>query len=149
LVHIGNHQANSGDFDAAARTYERALPVVLRGNRPVALCELKLAIGDAYREQGSLSRALEAYRAAKKDYQRLGFRAFVTHASLVTAETLLALHRDREAEWEILSVLPTIEEEKMVPEGMAALALLKESVRSRKTNQSALHELRKHLQAKA
>ncbi len=149
LVHIGHHEASSGDFDSASRTFERALPVVMRGNRPVALCELKSAIGDAYRGQGALSRALEAYRAAKNDHQRLGFKAFATQVSLVIAETLLALHRDREAEWEILSVLPTIEEEKMVPEGMAALALLKESVRRRKTDPNALRELREHLKAKA
>jgi tetratricopeptide (TPR) repeat protein len=148
LVHIGNHEAGSGDFDSASATYERALPIVLKGNRPVALCELKWSIGDAYRGQGSLSRAIESYRAAKNDYKNLGLRGFVTQLTLVIAETLLALNRDREAEWEILSVLPTIEDEKMVPEGIAALALLKESVRRRKTDPNALRELREHLKAK-
>ncbi len=149
LVHIGHHEAASGDFETAARTYEKALPIVMRGNRPVALCELKWAIGDAYRSQGSPRRALESYRAAKSDYQQLGFRAFVTQMSLLIAETLLALGRDREAEWEILSALPAIEEEKMVPEGFAAVALLRESVRRRKTDPNALRELREHLQAKS
>ena len=149
LVHIGNHEAGSGDFDAASVTYERALPIVLKANRPVALCELKWSIGDAYRGQGSLSRAIEFYRAAKKDYQNLELRGFVTQLSLVIAETLLALTRDREAEWEILSALPTIETEKMVPEGMVAVALLKESVRRRKTDPGALRELREYLKARA
>jgi hypothetical protein len=67
--------------------------------------------------------------------------------SLVAAETLLRLSRPREAEWEILAALPTIEEQKMVPEGFAAVALLKESVRRRKTDPNALRELREHLQA--
>jgi tetratricopeptide (TPR) repeat protein len=147
LVHIGMHQAAIGQFETAARTYEQALPIVTRGNRPVALCELKWAIGDAYRAQGSLRRAIESYRVAKNDYQQLGFRAFVTKISLAIAETLLALGRDREAEWEILSALPMIEEEKMVPEGFAAVALLRESVRRRKTDPKALRELREHLQA--
>jgi len=147
LVHIGNHEAVLGQFDAAARTYEKALPIVMRGNRPVALCELKWSIGDAYRGQGSLGRAIEAYRAAKNDYQALGFQAFVIQLSLVLAEVLLALGRDREAEWEILSALPTIEQERMVPEGFAAVALLRESVRHRKTDPAALRELRERLQA--
>ncbi len=147
LVHIGHHEAAVGEFETAARTYEKALPIVMKGNRPVALCELKWAIGDAYRSQGSLRRALASYRVAKSDYQELGFRAFVTQMSLLIAETLLALGRDREAEWEILSALPTIEEEKMVPEGFAAVALLRESVRRRKTDPNALRELREHLQA--
>jgi len=149
LVHIGNHEASLGHFEAAARTYENALPIVLRGNRPVALCELKWSIGNAYRGQGSLSKAVESYRIAKNDYLQLGFRSFVTQLSLVIAETLLSLGRDREAEWEILSALPTIEEEKMVPEGLAAVALLRESVRRRKTNPAALRALREHLQTKA
>jgi tetratricopeptide (TPR) repeat protein len=147
LVHIGNYEAVLGQFDAAARTYEKALPIVMRGNRPVALCELKWSIGDAYRGQGSLVRAIEAYRVAKNDYQALGFRAFVTQLSLVIAEVLLVLGRDREAEWEILSALPAIDEEKMVPEGFAAVALLRESVRHRKTDPMALRELRERLQA--
>src|SRR5262249_23840407 len=147
LVHIGNHEANIGAFGAAALTYERALPVVLRGKRPVALCELKWAIGDAYRGQGSFVRALESYRAARKDYQDLGFGSFVIQLSLVIAETLLTLKRDREAEWEILSALPTINEEKMMPEGLAAMSLLRESARRRKTDTDALHALQAVLQA--
>jgi tetratricopeptide (TPR) repeat protein len=149
LVHMGNHEATLGDFEAAARTYEKALPIVLTGTRPVALCELKWAIADAYRGQGSLVRALESYRAARTDYQDLGFGAFVIQLSLVIAETLLALKRDREAEWEILSTLPTIDEKKMVPEGLAAMSLLRESVRRRMTDSNALRELREHLQAGA
>jgi tetratricopeptide (TPR) repeat protein len=147
LVHIGNHEAVLGQFDAAALTYEKALPIVMRGNRPVALCELKWSIGEAYRSQGSLGRAVEAFRVAKNDYQALGFQAFVTKLSLVIAESLLALGRDREAEWEILSALPAIEQEKMAPEGYAAVALLRESVSRRKTDPNVLRELRERLQA--
>jgi tetratricopeptide (TPR) repeat protein len=146
LVYMGNQYAASGDYETAARTYEEALPIVMKGARPVALSELKWSIGDAYRSQGSLQRAVESYRAAKNDYQQLEMLGFVAKISLVIAETLLALGRDREAEWEILAALPTIDEEKMVPEGFAAVALLRESVRRRKTDPKALRELREHLQ---
>ena len=53
----------------------------------------------------------------------------------------------REAEWELLAALPTINEQQMVPEGFAAVALLQESVRRRKTDPKALAELREYLQA--
>ena len=147
LVHIGDHETVLGQFEAAARTYEKALPIVMRGNRPIALCELKWCIGDSYREQGSLVRAIEAYRVAKNDYQALGFQAMAARISLVIAESLLALGRDREAEWEILAALPIIDEERMAPEGLAAVALLRESVGRRKTDPNALRELRERLQA--
>ena len=71
---------------------------------------------------------------------------FAAYVRLFLAETLIALNCSREAEQEILAALPTIEEQKMVPEGLAAVALLKESVRRRKTDRNALRELREHLQ---
>lgn len=147
LVHIGHHYTSVGEFETAAQMYEEALPVVMRGNRPVALGELKWSIADAYRSQGSLRKAVESYRAARNDYQQLGMRYFVARISVTIAETLLALGSDREAEWEILSALPTIEEENLVPEGFAAVALLRESARHRMTDPKALRELREHLQA--
>jgi hypothetical protein len=42
--------------------------------------------------------------------------------------------------------LPTIEEQKMEPEGFAAVALLRESVKRRKADPNALRELREYLQ---
>jgi len=61
---------------------------------------------------------------------------------------LLETGRTAEAELEIRAALPTIEREKMVPEGFAAIAILNESVRQRKANPKALGELRQYLQSK-
>ena len=47
---------------------------------------------------------------------------------------------------ELLAALPTINEQQMVPEGFAAVVLLQESVRQRKTDPQALSELRQYLQ---
>ena len=41
----------------------------------------------------------------------------------------------------VLLALPIVEEYKLVPEGMAALALLRESVRQQKVNHQALRDL--------
>lgn len=147
LAHLGNCYGSVGQFDRAAEMYEEALPVVRESNKPAFLAELKWCIGDTYRSQNQLTKAVEAYRAAQKDYRGTGMGMYVAILSLVTAETLLSLGRLREAEWEILAALPTIEEQKMVPEGFAAVALLRESVRRRQTDPNALRELREHLQA--
>jgi 5'-3' exonuclease len=71
----------------------------------------------------------------------------VAYTRLLIAETLLEMNRDREAEWEILAALPAIDEISMIPEGLAAVALLRESVRKRNTDTSALKQLRSQLRA--
>ena len=118
----------------------------MQGRRPIALAELKWAIGEAYKAQGALRKALNSYRSARDSYRELAASGFATSLTLAIADVLLALDAPREAEWEILQALPTIEEQKMVPEGFAAVALLRESVKRRKTDPNALRELREHLQ---
>jgi tetratricopeptide (TPR) repeat protein len=149
LIHLADYHVSAGNFERAAETYEKALPLVIAGDRPAAVGELKWAIGDAYRAQSAFSRALEAYRSASAEYQTLGFKGFVAKLHLVTADVLLSMQRGREAEWEILAALPVIEEEKMVPEGFAALALLRESVSRRQTDRNALRALRERILSKA
>jgi hypothetical protein len=104
-------------------------------------------VGEAHRQRNSFAVALQAFRAAATDYQELGLATRLAYLRIYMADTLLRLNRGREAEWEILAALPTIEEQKMVPEGFVAVGLLKESIRRRKTNLAALEELRKHLKA--
>ena len=126
LVHVGNYYGSIGEFDNATTTYLEALPVIQASNRPQALAELKWSIGDTYRAQSQNVKALDAYRCALNGYQSLGMLRFVAMMHLVIAELLLEVGRPREAEWETLAALPTIEDEKMVPEGLAAVALLQE-----------------------
>ncbi len=77
----------------------------------------------------------------------LDMRSQVTYLHLVIAETLISLGRDREAEWEILAALPAIEEMKMAPEALAAVALLRDSARRRSTDAAALQQIKSHLEA--
>jgi tetratricopeptide (TPR) repeat protein len=146
LFYAGNCQGTAGRFEEASSLYEEALPVVQGGGPSSSLAQLKWSIGDTYRSREQLVKAVEAYRGAQKDFISVTMPVYVALLHLVIAETLLALGRHREAEWEILAALPTIEEQKMVPEGFAAFALLKESVRLRKTDSNALRELREQLQ---
>jgi tetratricopeptide (TPR) repeat protein len=146
LVDIGEHHSLAGRYPEATSCYQEALPLLKRANRPIALAHLKAVLGETFRVQGRPDVALESYRSALADYSTVGTTSWVAYLRVLVAETLLALDRPREAEWEILQALPTIEEQKMVPEGFAAVALLRESVKRRKADPNALRELREHLQ---
>ncbi len=104
--------------------------------------------GETLRELGRLSDAIPAYRAAIEDLVTLGMATRAAYFRVLLAELLIQASKPREAEWELLAALPTIDEQKMVPEGFAAVALLRESVRQRKTDPKALVELREYLQAR-
>jgi tetratricopeptide (TPR) repeat protein len=147
LSEIGDIYQVSDRFDEAMSAYQAALLAFGDAETSQGRADLKAFVGEAYRTRGKLDIALEAFRSAVADYSELGIATRVAYLRLYVADILLNLNRYREAEWEILAVLPTIEEQKMVPEGFAAVALLKESVSQRKTDPNALRELREHLQA--
>lgn len=146
LVHLGELISGEGDYREAVQLFRRSLKLLQQADKPIMLAHLKGVTGEALRHQGNLSEAIEAYRGAMNDYASMGMLTWVAYLRVVVSETLLALSRPREAEWEILQALPTIEEQKMVPEGFAAVALLRESVKRRKADPNALRELREHLQ---
>ena len=68
-------------------------------------------------------------------------RADVAAVQLVIADLLLDAGQDRQAEWEIRQALPIIDEYKLVPEGFAALSLLRESLRRQNIDRQALRNL--------
>ena len=147
LVDFGDTQQLLGWQDEAIRTFQQALPLLRAARQPMAVANLQLVVGSSYRNAGSIANAIDAFAQAKANFSALGMRTTVAYVSVLRAEALLAIGKYREAEMELVGALPTIEEQKMVPEGFAAVALLKESVRRRKTDPNALRELREHLQA--
>ena len=76
-----------------------------------------------------------------KEFAQIGLRGDVAALQLVVADLLLDLGQDEAARREIVAALPAIDEIQMVPEGVAALALLRESVRGRGIDRAALREL--------
>ena len=147
LAEVGDLQQLHGEFSLAMAAFRDA-SVLLQG-KPLsqAAADLKLNLGATYKALGSLELAAEAYRAAQRDYCSLEMRSLVAYTHLLVAETLLEMKRDREAEWEVLAALPAIDEMKMVPEGFAAIALLRESVSRRKTDPLALRRLAAEIEA--
>ncbi len=133
--------ATLGEADEALTCSRKALPLQKQLGDRVGLAKLQWGIGDLLRGQGNVVGALEAYRSALREAGEVGMRGDVAALHLVLADVLLGAGQDRQAEWEIRAALPIIEEEKMVPEGYAALSLLQESLRRRQIDQNALRNL--------
>jgi tetratricopeptide (TPR) repeat protein len=146
LSELGDIQQLEGRNSEALAAFRKALEALGDSGLSVARADLRMFVGAAYSGNGNYQLALGALRSALIDYRELGMATRAAYVNVFMAETLLALDRPREAEWEILQALPTIEEQKMVPEGFAAVALLRESVKRRKADPNALRELREHLQ---
>ena len=148
LVNLGDLHGRDNHFDLALKSYTDALPLLQRSKRYVALADLKGMVGETLQRMGRLEPSLAAFREAIRDYSSLGATTRTAYLRVVLAEALLAAGRAREAEWEIRAALPTIESERMVPEGFVAVSALNQALSQRTTNPKALLELREYLQAK-
>lgn len=148
LVNLGDLHGKHEAFELALSKYTEALPMLQSAKRFIALADLKAMVGDTLRRMGRVEASLSAYRESVSDYCSLAIATRAAYARILLAEALVQAGRFKEAEWEVRAALPTIDQERMVPEGFAALALLQESVRLRKTDPKALLEVREYLQAK-
>lgn len=143
LVHF---HSSLGETEEALAYSRKALPLLKQLDSRVHLAKLQWSIGDLFRAQGKLADAGEAYRAALQESEEIGMRGDVAALHLVIADLLLDNGQERQAEWEIRAALPIIDEEQMVPEGVAALSLLRESLRRRQIDRQALRNLHGYFQ---
>lgn len=145
LTILAELRSGESGLDVAAALVDAAEALYESGDPLPGLAHLFGVTGETLRESGQLGSAVEAYQASAASYSKMGMATYESYIRVVLAETLIALNRPREAELEILQALPTIEKQHMVPEGFAAIALLRESVSRQNTNPEALRELREHL----
>lgn len=135
-----------GEAEAAIEASRRAIPVLKDLDDKIALAKTHWGLGILLRESGHLSEAIDSYRKAQEDFEAIGMRADIAALNLVVADLLLEDGRSVEALREISEALPVIAELKMAPEGMAALSLVRESVRRQEVNRQALRELHGYFQ---
>jgi tetratricopeptide (TPR) repeat protein len=149
-VHAGVGELLSweGRYPEALANYQKAQGLLSSTSWGFGLANLKLCVGESLQFQGRLSSAVQAYREAATAYAEAGVATAAAYSRLVLATALLDLGRHDEAESEVLAALPTLEEHEMVPQAVAAVALLRESVRARRTDPDALRELREHLKGR-
>jgi tetratricopeptide (TPR) repeat protein len=130
-----------GEPENALRTASNATALLKKTGNRIGSAKLQWGVGYLLRSEGDLENALSAYRVAQNEFAEIGMRADVAAVNLVNADILLELGQDKQAEWEIRQALPIIDENKLVPEGFAALSLLKESLRRQKIDRQALRSL--------
>jgi tetratricopeptide (TPR) repeat protein len=140
------HLNTGGDTEALA-AYREAVRCLQPTNRSMFLASLKTSIGEMLLKQGQFEQAIEAYQAATADYERLEMATWVAYLRIELATAMIHAGKFREAEWQVISALPTIDAQKMSPQGVAAVALLAESTRRRKLDKAALADVRQHLRA--
>ncbi len=148
LVNLGDICSIEGNFPGALEAYKKAVPILEAEDQRYALADLKMMLGRTLQNLGVVDASLQAFSEAAAGHSELGMEARAAYVRVVFAEALLSSGKPREAEWQILAALPAIDQHRMVPEGFAAVALLRESVRQRKMDPKALLELREYLQAK-
>jgi len=130
-----------GDSVNAIEASRLAIPVLKRLDDRIALAKVQWGLATMLREIGQIPGSIEAYRTAQREFELIGMRADMAALSLVVADLLLETGRDQEAMREVLTALPIIDDLKMVPESVAALSLLRESLRHQKINRQALRDL--------
>jgi len=130
-----------GNLDEAMVYARKTLPLLKQLDNRVGLVKLRWGVGSILREQGKSGEAAAAYREALEEARSVGMRGDVAALHLVLADVLLDIGQDRQAEREVRAALPIIDEEKMVPEGYAALDLLRQALRFRQIDRKALREL--------
>jgi len=138
LTHLFGMQA---DVEGAIATSQRAIPILKRIEDRVALAKVQWGLATLLRETGKIAQSIETYRAAQVEFEQIGMRADVAALHLVIADLLLELGQEAAATQSVLEALPVIQDLNMVPEGMAALQLLRESLREQKIDRPALREL--------
>jgi tetratricopeptide (TPR) repeat protein len=148
LVNLGEQQFACGDRAAAINSYRQALSIQSDSPRPLVTAHLKAVLGDWLRQESRLTDAAESYRAAVDEYLSAGMQSLAAYLRLILSETLIATGRHREAEWQIMAALSVIDSQAMLPEAIAAVELLRESVRRRATDEAALRTVSNFLSSK-
>ncbi len=138
MVHV---HGMAGHTSEALRYAHDAVPVLRRLDNKVELGKVNVAIGFALRAQGDTQRAVDAYRQAQRQFSELQMLADVAALHLTIADLLLDLKQDGAALAEVLTALPLIDEYKLIPEGAAAMTLLRESARQQKISHQALRDV--------
>jgi tetratricopeptide (TPR) repeat protein len=138
LAHFAALLGDSSKTQAALKT---AIPMLARLNDRIGLVKAQWAMGNLLRKQGKTDAAIETFCACRQAFQTLGMSADVAAMHLAVADLLLESGQDHKAMQEILSALSIIEELKMIPERLAAVSLLRESLRQQKINRQALRDL--------
>ncbi|HYK43354.1 MAG TPA: hypothetical protein VE007_13275 [Thermoanaerobaculia bacterium] len=138
LIHMA---AMRGDTAAGIEYSRKAIPGLRRSNDRVALAKAQWGLANLLRSSHQLDAALDAYREAQRQFASIGMRADIAAIHLIVADLDLEQNRETEALQSVMAALPIIDELRMAPEAVAAIALLRESVKLKRINRAALRQV--------
>ena len=130
-----------GETDEALDCSAASLPILERLGKRIHVGKVRWSIGSLLRAKGQSAAAIGAFSQARDEFAELGMAADVAATQLIIADLQLELGNESAAMLEVLAALPIVEEYKLVPEGVAALALVRESLRQQRVNHQALRDL--------
>lgn len=134
LAEIGDLHGIMGDYGAALKELGEAALVLREEGQLTGLAHVNSMLGCMCRSKGLLPDAITLFRSSAEDYARLEMRSNEAYIRILIAETYLAMKLPNEAEKEVLTALPVLEEQDMVADAVAALNLLREAIRQRTIN---------------
>lgn len=138
-----------GDAAKARAEAEWLLPLLHQQQNLVGVAKVLWGLGYLLAGQNQFKEAMEVLRAAQNCFVNLEMRADAAAIHLVVAELALGQGKEDAAVTEIRAALSIIEDLGLFREGVAAIALLQESLKKRRVNRKALRELRRCLPASA
>jgi len=146
LVRLANALALQQRYEEASKAHAEAFEWLAKIDVPVLRADQKSVLAESLRDQGCFGEAVILFRMAIDEYTEAEAMSLASYLRVVLAETLVALERYTEAVKELQIALPIIDREGMTKDGVAALALLKETLRRQSIEPKALRELRENLQ---
>ena len=145
LVELGDIKQILGDYQRGLEDLKEAARLFRAEDQWIGLADVASMMGFGFRSQGMLKEAAECFRASQEQHRQLGMRSLEAYAGILLAETYLALGAPRDAERLLLAAIPIFEEQSMVADAVAAVRLLRASIRQRKLDPEILRDLRERL----
>lgn len=131
LAHLSEIKTIRGEFGEALDLLLQAKAITAHGQMSMVSANIEVLFGELNRQCQKWDDALEFFYRGVTQFASLGMKAMVARVRVQIAEALLASGRVVEAERELAAVLPDLTRRRIIPEGLAALALLREAVRQR------------------
>ena len=141
LVFIAEATAQLGQPELALESLERARPIIERTGSVLGLGNLYAVTAEVLKNEDRLGDAITEYGKAIAVYQTSGMALTEAYTRVLRAETLLAAEREGEAIADLVAALPVLEREDVLVDAVAALALLKESMRRQKADRHVVKKL--------
>lgn len=128
LLKLGNAFSDMGDSESALASFRCCSALLSRYHHPILLAGLVGTVGEHLAIGGHFEEAAALHAAARDAYVEVGQRPQAGYQSILLAEMLIMLGRTEDAEHQLLAVFPLIKKLDLRREGLAAIALLRESM---------------------